>query len=177
MMTHDISSHTERNKWNWKKALSVFALILALGCLVTTIRITWELRNYEPFTARNYYPSRPDSYEVSFIEGNADITLPPSAYDIYAYTTGFQDIFIKVRFSMSSNELDEFMKSTLCHEPLRQMEPKQPSDSGGTSDWWTPDQAKQLEGCTGSQDHSHQTVMIDMTNPSVYVVFVSTSTH
>jgi len=113
MIAHDISGDAERKKWNWYKALSAFALILALGCLVTIIWVAWELRNYEPFTARNYYPSRPDSYEVSIIESNADITLPLSAHDIYAYTSGFQDIFIKVRFSMNASELDEFMQSTL----------------------------------------------------------------
>jgi hypothetical protein len=177
MMAHDISGDAERKKWSWKKGLSAFALTLALGCLATVIWITWQLRDYEPFTASDYYPSRPDSYEVSFIEGNADITLPPSAHDIYAYTTGFQDIFIKVRFSMRANELDEFMQSTLCQESLTQMEPEQPSTSDRTFDWWTPDQAGQLKGCTGSKDHSHQTVMIDMSNPSIYVVFVSTSTY
>ena len=177
MMAHDVSGDAERKKWSWKKGLSAVALILVLGCLATIIWIAWQLRDYEPFTARNYYPSRPDSSEVPFIEGNADITLPPSAHDIYAYTTGFQDIFIQVRFSMHANELDEFMQSTLCQEPLEQMEPKQPSTSDGLFDWWTPGQAEQLKGCTGSKNHSHQTVMIDMTHPSVYVVFVSTSTY
>jgi hypothetical protein len=177
MMAHDNSGDAERKKWSWKNGLSAFVLILALGCLVATVWIAWQLRNYEPFTARDYYPSRPNSYQVSFIEGNADIALPPSAHDIYAYTTGFRDIFIQVRFSMSANELDQFIESTLCQESLREMEPSQQSTSDGTSEWWTPDQAEYLEGCTGSKDHSHQTVMIDRTRQSVYIVFVSTSTY
>jgi hypothetical protein len=176
-MANDISGDGERKIPSWKKGLSAFALILALGCCVAAIWIAWELRDYEPFTARDYYPSLPESDEVSHIESNADITLPQSAHDIYAYTTGFQDIFIKVRFSMSANELDDFMKGTLCQEPLRKTEPGRPSASDGTSRWWTPDQVEQLQGCTGSKDHSHQEIMIDMTDPNVYVVFVSTSTY
>lgn len=164
-------------KWNWKKWVSAFTLILVLGCLVTIIWIVWQLRNYEPFTARHYYPSRPDSYEISSIESNANMKLPSSAHDIYTYITGFQDIFIKVRFSMSADELGEFMKSTLCQESLEQMGPILSSTSDGTSEWWIPEQAKLLEGCTGGKEHSHQTVMIDITDPSVYVVFVSTSTY
>jgi len=177
MMTHETSGDAERKKWNWTKGLGAFALILALGCFATMIWIAWQLRNYEPFTARNYYPSRPDSYEVSFIEGNADITLPPSAHNIYVYSTGLNEIDTKVRFSMNANELDGFMKRTLCKEPLKQMELPKQSSFDGTSDWWTPDQAELLKGCNGSKDHSHQRVMIDMTDSSLYIVFVSTSAY
>lgn len=176
-MAHDISGNTEQRGWSWSKWLSVFALIMMSGCLVAAVWIVWDLNNWEPFTARSYYPSRPDSYEISFIEGNADITLPPSAHDIYVYSTGFREIDTKVRFSMSANELDEFMKSTLCQEPLRQIEPGQESTSGGASEWWTPNQAEHLKGCSGTRDYSHQTVRMDMTDPRVYVVFVSTSVY
>jgi hypothetical protein len=163
-------------KWNWRKWLSISALFIISGCLTAILWAAWQLKDYEPFTARDYYPSRPDSYETSFIEGNADITLPPSAHEICAYTTGFQDIFIQVRFSMNADELDEFMRSTLCQEPLRKTE-LEPPTYDSTSDWWTPDQAEHLKSCTGNKNHSHQTVMVDMTDPSVYIVFVSNSVH
>ena len=56
--------------------------------------------------------------EISAIEGNAEIKVSPSAHEIDAYTTGLQDIFIMVRFSMDANELPEFMETTLCEQPL-----------------------------------------------------------
>jgi hypothetical protein len=181
-MADDISENTERKGWICKKWLGVFTLfmlsgclVMMLGCLVSAVLIVRELKSWEPFTTRRYYPSRPDGNEVSFIEGNADITLPPSAYDIYVYSTGFREIDTKVRFSMSTNELDEFVKSTLCQEPLRQIESGQQSTSAKTFEWWTPDQAKHLKSCSGTKDHSHQTVEIDMTDSRIYVVFVSTS--
>jgi hypothetical protein len=65
----------------------------------------------------------------------------------------------------------------LCQEPLKQMNPDPQPTSEGDFDWWVPDQAEHLEGCTRSSDHSHQTIMIDMTDPDVYVVFVSTGTY
>lgn len=175
MMAHDIPGDTRWRGLNWKKWLGAFALVAILGCLAVTAWVAWQVKNYEPFTARSYYPSRPDSDTVSFIEGNAEIALPSSAHDIYAYTTGFQDIFVKVRFSMSADELDEFIASTLCQESLKEIQPGEQSAADGTSEWWTPNQAEYLKGCTGSKTHSHQTVMVDMTDPSVYVVFVSTS--
>lgn len=176
-MAHDTSRDTEQKRWSWRKWLGAFVLIMMSGCLVAVVWVVWELKNWEPFTARSYYPSRPDSSEISFIEGNADITLPPSAHDIYVYSTGFREIDTRVRFSMSANELDEFMKSTLCQEPLGQIEPGQESTSGGTSEWWMPNQAERLKGCSGTGNYSYQMVRIDMTDPRVYVVFVSTSVH
>jgi hypothetical protein len=176
-MGHNLARDAKRKRWNWKKRLGAFSLVLMFGCLVATAWIVWELKNWEPFTAREYYPSRPEGYEVSRIEGNADIILPPSAHDVYVYTAGFREIDTRMRFSMSAKELDEFMKSTLCQEPLRWMKTRPQSNSDGTSDWWTPNQAKHLEGCNGSKGHSHQTIMIERTDVDVYFVFVSTSTY
>ncbi len=111
-------------EWNWKKGVGAFVLVLLSGCLVAIVFLIWQLRDYEPFTDTSYQPYPTDTFEIAAIEGNADITLPSSARDIYAYTTGFQDIFIAVRFSMDGDELDEFMKTTLCQEPLRRMDPE-----------------------------------------------------
>jgi len=162
----------ELEKW-----LGAFALVAMVCCLAVTAWVGWQGKNYEPITAMSYYPSRPDSNVVSLIEANAEITLPPSAHDIYVYTTGFQDIFTKVRFSMSADEIDEFIASTLCREPLKEIQPGERSAADGASGWWTPNRAKYLKGCTGSRAHSHQAVMVDMSDPNVYVVFVSTSTY
>lgn len=175
-MKRDMPGNTVRKRRNCRKWLGVLVLIMASGCLVAAAWIAWELKNWDPFTTRGYHPSRPASHEVSFIEGNADITLPPSAYDIYVYSTGFREIDAKVRFSMSADELDEFMRSTLCQQPLRQVEPEQPPTSDRTLEWWTLDQAEHVESCSGIKDHSHQTIEIDMTDSRIYVVFVSTST-
>lgn len=176
-MARDHSKNTERKRWNRKKWLGAFVLIVISGCFVAAVWFVWQLRNYDPFSATIYQPFPTDSYELSAIEGNAGIILPPSARDIYAYTTGFQDVFIQMRFSMSASELDEFLKSTLCQEPLKQMVPDPQPASEGNFDWWVPDQAEHLEGCTRSSDHSYQTIMVDMTDPDVYVVFVSTGTY
>jgi hypothetical protein len=177
MMAHDILSGNEQKRLNRKKWLGVLALVSIVSCLAVIAWIARQMMNYEPFTARNHYPTRPDSNKISSIEGNAEIVIPSSAHDIYVYTTGFQDILTKVRFSMDADELDEFMVRTLCEEPLGEIQPKKQSAADGTSKWWTPNQAEHLRGCTGNNDHAHQTVMVDMTNTSVYVVFVSTSTY
>ncbi len=111
------------------------------------------------------------------IEGNADITLPPSAHDIYVYTTGVQEMSIKVHFSMSADELNMFMASTLCQEPFMEIQPYPDLYDDGTAEWWIPHQYDGLKGCTGSQAHTHQTVMAAMTDAAGYVVFVRALTY
>lgn len=164
----------KQKKLHCKEWLGRFILAVIVSFLALMGWIGWYLRDYEPFTARSYYPARPDSHEVSFIEGNADITLPASAHDIYAYTTGFQEMSIKVRFSMNTDELNTSMASTLCQEPLMEMQPHLELYDDGTAEWWISHQYDGLKGCTGSQDYTHQTVMAAMTDAAVYVVFVKT---
>ena len=126
--------------------------------------------------AHSYQPIPTNMPEILAIEGNADIKFPPSAHEIYAYTTGFQDIFIMVRFSMQASELTEFLDSTLCTQPLVKSSTSQNS-SGDNFDWWTPDQAQYSEECFGENEHSHQQIIIDMSDKEVFIVYVSTSTY
>jgi hypothetical protein len=114
--------------------------------------------------------------ELSAIEGNAEIKLPPSAHEIHAYTTGMRDIFIMVRFSMNASQLPEFMDSTLCKEPLVNL-PELQETIEDRFDWWNPDQAEYAEACSGKKEHSHQQIIIDMSDKDVYIVYVSTSTN
>jgi len=127
MLAHDSPNDTRRKRLAWHEWLGPLALVAILGCLALRVCIAWPVKNYEPFTARDYYPTRPDSDTVSSIEGNAEIALPSSAHGIYAYTTGLRDIFTRVRFSMNADELDEFMLSTLCQQPLKEIQPGEQS--------------------------------------------------
>jgi hypothetical protein len=131
----------------------------------------------ESFDAHSYQPIPTDMPELSAIEGNADIKFPPSAHEIYAYTTGMRDIFIMVRFSMQPSELSEFIDNTICNQPLSKSVPSSHEQVENDPDWWTPNKAQHLEECSGKEEHSRQHVLIDMTNEEVYIVYVSTSTY
>jgi len=130
----------------------------------------------ESFEALSYQPVPTNMPEISAIEGNAEIKLPPSAHEIHAYTTGLRDIFIMVRFSMNASELPDFMNSTLCEQPLAKSTTAFES-SGNKFDWWAPDQAQYSEECSGEKGNSHQQVIVDMSNSEVFIVYVSTSTY
>ena len=154
----------------------VLALVVLLGCLVASGWTLFQFKTYDPFIANDYFPSLPDSNEAALVESNASFRFPPSARDIYTYTTGFRDISVQVRFSMNPGELDEFLAGTLCQEPLQEIEVSPLAPSSETAEWWTPDQANRLQGCTGRNDHSYQRVMVDLTDPAVFTVFVITLT-
>jgi hypothetical protein len=164
-----------------KKRLRNLLLVLASVFAAATVWIAWEQIRWEPsimeLTASEFYALYPSDDEGSHIEANADVVLPLSAHDVFFYTTGFREIFTKLRFSMSATELDEFLNSTQCQEPLRWIKSGPESDSDGTSEWWTSQQARYLKGCTGNKEHSHQAIMVDVTDARVYVVFVATSTY
>ena len=128
----------------------------------------------ESLESLSYQPVPTNMPELSAIEGNAEIQLPPSAHEIHAYTTGLRDIFIMVRFSMSASELPEFMDSTLCDQPLAKSTPQTLENR---FDWWVPNQAKYAEQCSGEKNHSHQQVIVDMSDEEVYIIYVSTSTY
>jgi hypothetical protein len=128
----------------------------------------------ESFESLSYQPVPTDIPAIEAIEGNAEIKLPPSAHEIHAYTTGMRDIDIMVRFTMSASELTQFMSSTLCVDPLVKSVPQ---TAEKRFDWWAPDQAKYAEQCSGEKEHSHQQVIVDMSDKEVYIVYVSTSTY
>jgi hypothetical protein len=172
-----IVKDTAKRKGAWKKWAGVLALLMVSACLVAVVWVWWQVRNWEPFTAIDYYPTHPGNAALSYIEGNADIVLPSSARDIYVYTTGFREIDTFARFSMSANELDEFMESTSCQQSLKRVNYELGEMRGQISEWWTPNQAERLDGCNGSKGHIHQTIMVDRTRQDVYVVFVMASTY
>jgi len=163
-------------------ALSLFLII----CLLILGYIFWGLRvrmanniNSTPLSeleAEEYTPDLNDKAIISGIEGNAEFKFPPSSRDIYAYTTGFQDIFIQTRFTIDSGELEELIMSTRCEKPLESSDAPF-RNSISTFDWWEIGEAKIVMGCSGSTEHFGQMVYVDMTNPEMYIIYIEGGTH
>jgi hypothetical protein len=165
------------------------ASVAVCACLVVGM---WAIQSYthhepsddEPATESmiDYQPVPTDMGKIAALEGNADIQLPTSAREIYAYTTGFQDIFIQVRFSMDATELAGFLENSLCRAPLQDISTSKPAAGSGGPSWWEPEKARHLEICNGAKELSptastRQTIYVDMTDPAVYIIYVNTSTY
>jgi hypothetical protein len=156
------------NKNKRERGLYVSALsaIVLLGCIAVISLVRWSLKDHDPFVS--------DDADPSVIEANGEIELPPSAHDIYAHTEGFRAISIQVRFAMDATELSHFLDSTLCSEPLTGADPALQRES--SLPWWRPMNAQDLWECSGKGGHSYQRILIDMSDPTTYIVYVSTST-
>jgi len=171
-----------------KPRLLITASILLVVCLLIPGFLFWELRDVfravnnldttpmAELEAEEYSPDLSNKAMISGIEGNAEFKFPPSARDIYAYTTGFQDIFIQTRFTIDADELQELISSTRCDGPLQSL--KAPSGSSVSAfDWWKLSEAKTIMECSGSTEHFGQMVYVDVTNPEIYIVYIEGGTH
>ena len=154
----------------------VISLILLLVSLISCSPIESSTEIPVEGVAYTYQPVPTNMPELSAVEGNAEIKFPPSAHEIYAYTTGIRDIDIRVRFSMNASELSEFMINTICNQPLEKVEVVQ-NLTENNSEWWIPEKAKYSEECYGEKGFSHQQIIIDMSDQEVYIVYVRTSTN
>ena len=163
---------------NNQNRLSVYVLTISLLLVISVSCSAIESSTEIPIegVSYTYQPIPTNMPELLAVEGNAEIKFPPSAHEIYAYTTGIRDIDISVRFSMTASELSEFMKNTICSETLVKTEAIQ-GLSENNSDWWTPEKAEYSEECYGEKGFSHQHIIIDMSDQEVYIVYIKTSTN
>ena len=110
------------------------------------------------------------------IENIARIKLPPSAAGVHALAGGFQDRYIFVRFDIDRADLPALAADK--HWPAL--------DSSGAAglpfqpglepdrEWWAPRQAKRFASGSSFVDGIAQAVLVDMTDPNRYIVYVQT---
>jgi len=80
-----------------------------------------------------------------------------------------------VRFDLHAIELDSFMESTLCTAPLQPVDPEKYKSETKELEWFQPDKSTDLMECYGEKNASHQTIIVDRTNPKVYRIYVTCS--
>lgn len=147
-------------------SLAGFAL-LVLGGLAL---ISFMSNNSDPVFLENPQPST-----TAEIESLARIDIPASASNIHAQAGGFQDRYIHVRFDLPPADLNSFLGATRYTPAVSQstdipfqqsLEPNQ--------NWWQPAMAKSFLAGAGFVDGISQSVLIDTTNPELYIVYVQT---
>lgn len=147
--------------------ISIVIGIATVAC-VGILTAAWVLTRGDLFSSDDVSPES--------IEANAEIDLPPSARDIHVHEEGVTEIFTMVRFTMDVSELDVFMQSTNCTTPLSEVDPAQYGVLEGRP-WWRPMDAVNLQECISTDEDLFQRILIDMTDPDAYIVYVLASTH
>lgn len=153
----------------WVKVLIGLSLIgfaaLAIGgyALLATFRD-------QPFFLEQAQPST--TAEIASI---ARISIPASASNIHAHAAGFQDRYIYVRFDLPPADLNSFLGVTRYTPAVSESSaiPFQESIEPDET-WWKPRSATRFLSGTNFVDGISQSVLIDISNPELYIVYVST---
>jgi hypothetical protein len=137
-----------------------------VACLVIIAAglVAWYLKDWDPFTT--------DEADPATINANAQIELPPSTRDIHVRVSGFREISTHVRFAIDATDLPQFLDSTLCNEPLAPTNPAFQEEGSGDLSWWRPGDAQRLQECVGKRTGFYQHVLVDVSNPDTYIVYV-----
>jgi hypothetical protein len=115
-------------------------------------------------------------YEPSRIERMANLTLPPSAENLFAHSNAIRDCFVFVTFEMAVHDLAQFLASTDVSE-LEQLRGSQlvqfKNLQGNDVDWTFADNTVYLYGESApNQSQESQHIVVDQSNSDRYIVYV-----
>jgi hypothetical protein len=157
---------TARPRWIWWLVGAVACLVI--GCaVVSLLGLRWLGSN-------PLFGDEQENLTTAQIESIGRIKLPPSAGSIQARAGGFQDRFISIRFDMLPAELDAFLQATRYTpsiSPTTEISFQSISDD---APWWRPQDAVRFEAGENFVDGISQSVLVDMTNPERYIVYIQT---
>ncbi len=106
-------------------------------------------------------------------EWGTDIQIPAGARDLHGYMEGWRETLTLLRFTIPPNDLPTVLTTTVCELPLQASEnPLANARAPSYLTWWTPGLARTWLSCSGVRGHAHQTLLVDTTNPSEYVLYI-----
>ena len=155
-----------RPRWLWW-LLSGIA-ILGIGCVAAIVLLWLSVRD-SPLLG-----GYQEDLTTAQIEGIGRIKLPPSANGVHARAGGFQDRIIYIRFDIAPTDLEPFLKGTRYTPPVGPAKGIPFQSIAPDAPWWRPQDAQRYEAGVNFVDGISQTVLVDMTHPERYIVYVQT---
>jgi hypothetical protein len=117
-------------------------------------------------------PSRYTS-DLQGLERDLGMQMPQIAADIHDVGYAFwQSRILGVRFSMSPNELDDFLVMLGFTGQLQEWPCPFESPELLNEEWWTPSQADEFCGASFTQPEEFYDLMVDKSNPAEYVIYL-----
>lgn len=155
----------------WVKILIGFSLIGFTALLVGGMVLIGSLRSEKP----PIFLEHPQPTTTAEIESVARIDIPDTASNIRAAAGGFQDRYIHVRFDLPPADLERFLTATKYTPTLTEggsilfQQSIEPQEA-----WWQPHSATRFLSGRSFVDGISQTVLVDISNPALYTVYVAT---
>ncbi len=161
---------------HFKKIVTGLIVLTAIIFFVGLVLLIQFSKKFD-FTSENYFPSYPMSDQLELYESNSEIIIPADASEIYVYSSGLNELSTRIRFSINSDKLDGFIENTLCAEPLSEFDASIYIPSNGETNPWTLKEGSNYKRCIGFKENTRQTIIVDITDPNNYIVFVFASVY
>jgi hypothetical protein len=129
-------------------------------------------------SARIYMPLPTPGNDLQVLETNAGIKIPKNAREIHGMVSGFRDLDSYIRFDLPYADLTSFIQNTLCKELLERIDPMKISPGVADPDWWQPYKAREIQDCSGQEEHLSQHILIDKSKPeklTIYILAIASS--
>jgi len=165
---------------NAKKLVKLIGAIFMVGIGLISFLVLARLIRYVKSAGDSsvaeaaiiYQPAPTPGSDLDSIEADAEIKIPNSAREIHAMISGFRELDTWVRLDLPTEELTEFLSNTQCGTPLTPTDPAKFTRGELYPEWWQPNDAKQLEECSGGHAYLRQRVLVDRTNPDIMTIYV-----
>jgi hypothetical protein len=166
----------ERSR-RFRKWLLITVIILGICGVVLSVTIHYvsqSLGTFELF--KNYGCLGGTPYKHSEIERRGRFKLPASYRNLDASSIAWQDCVIYIKFEMDAAELPMLLKSTYISKSLTQTtNPSSFSNIPPELNWNLAPSGKYLEGEGNNGREEYQEIVVDVTNPDHYIVYLITA--
>ena len=105
------------------------------------------------------------------IEQLIEAKLPPSANNVHSYYTEFMDYYAQVRFDIAATDAPQFIASTPFTGTWQTT--GNPFGTSGDHSWWRPEEAQRFQWAKREAGGGAETMVIDMSDPTRYIVYWS----
>lgn len=145
-----------------KQGLVVLFLVLILvSCGAILIWFT----SWDPFSSSINDPA--------LLGINADFEVPESARNIEGYFEGLNNFSMYGKLDMDASDFEVFEANANCEmpfRPLNEIETRTRLNISSRFGWWQPSEQSLI--CTGRSDGCGKTLIVDISDPNVYTVYV-----
>jgi hypothetical protein len=152
-----------RHLWRWVLVGAAVTAIVLVACAgLAYLGLRWSVEGM--FAQEELSPAA--------VERFARIKLPPSASELQTRVVGFQDHQVHIRFRMAAADLPAFLAGSACPGPLVADEMPGVMRLSIDRPWWTPERAQRFASCRVIAPSFTEAILVDMTVPEIYTVYI-----
>jgi hypothetical protein len=164
------ADHPKRRWWVWLLVGLAFLLVAGSATLAGGL---WWLSQQDDVLGT----TKIDELTRTQAEQTAGVAFPASTSRLHTHYAAFQDYIVHVRFEIDPSDAEAFVRSLPISEPTISTVERPMMYTEGMPEWWKPESAGKFQAISGVAKTAagypdSQTVLIDTTDPSRYIVYI-----